>query len=152
MYDLGQVTELPWTSVPPKDNGNALFHRTKYRGCSGPGLPVALNLSGSQVMPMVKEEVGFSQLDCPPEDFHGTGHLGNPGDQVSGLQPARPPSLPPSSWCGLLQPDVQMLLRPPFQLQAGGNREPYWEETTILLCAVTKYLLVSEGRPSCIPS
>lgn len=66
--------------------------------------------------------------------------------------PARPPSLPPSSWCGLLQPDVQMLLRPPFQLQAGGNREPYWEETTILLCAVTKYLLVSEGRPSCIPS
>lgn len=49
-------------------------------------------LSGPQVTPLVKEEVGFSQLDCPYEDFHGTCHLSNPGDQVSGL----PPSLPPT--------------------------------------------------------
>lgn len=146
MYDLGQVTELPWTSVPPKDNGNALFHRTKYRGCSGPGRPVALNLSGSQVMPLVKEEVGFSQLDCPPEDFHGTGHLGNPGDRVSGLQPSLPPpgvgycSQMCRCYCGLLSSSRQV-----------GTGSPTGKRP-VLLCAVTKYLLVNEGRPSCIPS
>lgn len=75
--------------------------------CSSIGAALAqacscLTLPGPWVTPLVKEEVGFSQRDCPPEDFHGTCHLGNTGDQVSGLQP----SLPPPHWCGLLQPDV----------------------------------------------
>lgn len=54
----------------------------------------SLTLSGPRVTPFVKEEAGFSQLDCPSEDFHGPCHLGNLGDRVSGLSPSLPPSLP----------------------------------------------------------
>lgn len=72
----------------------------------------SLTLSGSQVTPSVKEEVGFSQLEwtvlhtsLPSEGF--SWHLSpvTAAAQGSGVKPAALSPFP-SHWCGLQQPDV----------------------------------------------
>ena len=93
----------------------------------------------------VKGEVGFSHLDRSPEDFHGACHLGNPGDQVSGLPPFRLPS----RCSGLLQPDVCL---PPLLLYAGGRGVPTLKGPQPFSMLLPKHWLGTKvGRPSWTP-
>lgn len=115
-----------------------------HSGWLGSGLTMALPALGLRSVTLfVKEEVGFPHLDRPPEDFHGACHLGNPGDQVSGLPPFHLPSHCPE----LLQPDV---CPSPLLLCVGG-RGTHREGTTAFLCAVTKALAWYQGGPSWTP-
>lgn len=93
----------------------------------------------------VKEEVGFPHLDRPPEDFHGACHLGNPGDQVSGLLPFRLPS----HCSGLLQPDV---CPSPLLVCVGGRGVPIGKGPQPFSVLLPKHWLGTKaGRPSWTP-
>lgn len=114
--------------------------------CFSAGLPTALpSLGLRSVTLFVKGEVGSTHLDRPPGDFHGACHLGNPGDQVSGL----PSSRVPSRCSGLLQPAV---CPPPLLLCAGGRGVPAGKGPQPFSVLLPKHWLGTKvGRPSWTP-